>query len=369
MRDSARVIAALDWSMTQIHNFGAGPTGLPLAVRERLADALQVPFDHAPSLLEVSHRGARFLEVSTRLRAGLRTLLGLGDSHEILLMSGGAQLQFALLPMNLAASGTATYLESGHWSRTAVAQARPVSRVEIVGSSAATGFTTLPAVGPVPSDAAYLHYCGNETIHGVQFSAPPTAESPVIADLSSEIFSRPYPFSELAVVYASAQKNLGIPGLTVVAMRRDLLERSPRSLPPILSYRAWAEAESMPNTPATAAWLATMEMVEWMLREGGLPVMAARNAAKAAAVYACLDRHDCFETPVAREARSSMNVVFRLVDRAEEPEFLKAANAAGLLGLEGHRAVGGMRVSLYNAIEMSSVEALVAFLDAYAQRG
>lgn len=357
--------------MTQIHNFGAGPTGLPLAVRERLADALKVPLDHAPSLLEVSHRGARFLEVAARLRAGLRTLLGLGDSHELLLMSGGAQLQFALLPMNLASTGTAAYLESGHWSKTAIAQARAVSRVAIVGSEAERGFTALPSLGPIPADAAYLHYCGNETIHGVQFPAPPGSDAtiPLVADLSSEIFSRPYPFERLAVVYASAQKNLGIPGLTVVAVRRDLLERVPHSLPTILSYRSWAEADSMPNTPATAAWIATTEMVEWIQREGGLTAMAARNTAKATLLYDCLDRHDCFEVPVAREARSQMNVVFRLKDRAREPEFLKAANGAGLLGLEGHRAVGGIRVSLYNAVELASVQVLVAFLEAYAREG
>lgn len=355
--------------MTQIHNFGAGPTGLPLAVRERLADAMQVPLDHAPSLLEVSHRGARFLEVAARLRTGLRTLLGVGDSHEILLMSGGAQLQFALLPMNLAAEGAAAYLETGHWSTTAIKQARAVSRVAIVGSGAEGGFTSLPALGALPNDAAYLHYCGNETIHGVQFAAPPTSSVPLIADLSSEIFSRPYPFADLGVAYASAQKNLGIPGLTVVVIRRDLLERVPKSLAPILSYRSWAEAESMPNTPVTAAWMVTAEMVEWMKREGGLAAMATRNAAKASLLYECLDRHDCFETPVAREARSSMNVVFRLADRVQEPEFLKAANAAGLLGLEGHRAVGGIRVSLYNAVELGSVQVLVAFLDEYARRG
>ena len=281
-------------------------------------------------------------------------------------MSGGAQLQFALLPMNLAAQGTAAYVESGHWSKTAIAQARAVARVEVVGSGAETGFTTLPTLGAVPEDAAYLHYCGNETIHGVQFASPPPSNVPVIADLSSEIFSRPYPFAELGVVYASAQKNLGIPGLTVVAIRRDLLDRVPKSLPTILSYRSWSEAESMPNTPVTAAWLVAMEMVEWIQREGGLSEMATRNGAKATLLYECLDRHACFQPAVAREARSSMNVVFRLKDRTREPAFLKAANEAGFLGLEGHRAVGGIRVSLYNPVALQSVQGLVAFLDEYA---
>ena len=352
--------------MTQVLNFSAGPAALPLAVRERLAETLQVPPDHAPSLMELSHRGPQFTDLAARLHAGLRALLGLGDSHELLLMSGGAQLQFALLPMNLAAGRPAAYIESGHWSTLAIKQAQTVTEVLIAGSSKASGFTTVPALGAVPKDAAYLHYCGNETIHGVQFSAPPTSDLPVIADLSSEIFSRPYPFEQLAGVYASAQKNLGIPGLTLLALRRDLVNRSPKSLPAILSYADWAKSDSMPNTPVSIAWYVTLEMVEWIQREGGLPAMAARNAAKATLLYGCLDRHDAYETPVAQAARSQMNVVFRLQDRARERAFLAEAAAAGLIGLEGHRAVGGIRASLYNAIELSEVETLVAFMDEFA---
>jgi phosphoserine aminotransferase len=352
--------------MARCYNFAAGPGPLPDAVRHRVADLLAVPPDFTPSLLEVSHRGPRFTEVADALYTGLRGALGIGDSHEILLMSGGAQLQFALLPMNLAAARPAAYVESGYWSRLAIEQARAVADVRVVASGAANGFTDLPAIGDVPEDAAYLHYCGNETIHGLQFAAPPASPVPLVADLSSEILSRPYPFADLGVAYACAQKNLGIAGLTIVMIRRDLLERSPSVLPPMLNYRSWAAAGPMPNTPCGIAWLVTVEMLAWLQREGGVTVVAARNAAKAAALYACIDRHPCFVNRVAVAARSSMNVVFRLADQSRERDLLHEAAAAGLVGLEGHRAVGGIRVSLYNAVPMVAVETLVHFLDDFA---
>lgn len=348
------------------HNFGAGPAALPDPVRLRLGSMLELGPEGEPSLLELSHRGPRFTDIAERLRAGLRTLLGLDDSFEILLMPGGAQLQFALIPMNLAAQAPAAYVESGYWSKLAIQQARSVSDVQVIASSAATGFTTLPELAAPSAGAAYLHFCGNETIHGVQFAAPPLSDLPVIADLSSEICSRPYPFATLDAFYASAQKNLGIPGLTLLVIKRDLLARSPASLPPILSFRAWSESGSMPNTPTTAAWIACLEVVQWIEEEGGLGAMATRNALKAERLYACLDRHDAFVAPVARAARSQMNVVFRLKDRAREPEFLRTAAASGFVGLEGHRAVGGIRASLYNAVTLESVEALVDFLDGWA---
>ncbi len=355
--------------MTRIFNFSAGPAALPDAVRHRLASLFAVREDFAPSLLEVSHRGPRFLDCADRLRASLQRHLGLGDEHAVLLMPGGAQTQFALLPMNLAAGRPAAYVESGHWSALAIDQARPVADVRVVGSSRAAQFTTLPAITDVPADAAYLHYCSNETAHGVQFAAPPAAEVPVIADLSSELLSRPFPFASLGGLYACTQKNLGIPGLTVVALRRDLVERSPSTLPGMLSYRAWLAADTMPNTPGTPAWIVAAEMLDWLDREGGPVVMAERNAAKAAALYACIDRHALYCSAVDRAARSQMNAVFRLADPAREDAFLAEAADAGLVGLEGHRAVGGIRVSLYNAITQEAVDTLVRFMDHFAARG
>lgn len=348
------------------YNFSAGPAALPDPVRGRLRGLLEVGPDGQPSLLELSHRGPRFSDIAARLRAGLRELLGLDDSYEVLLMAGGAQLQFALLPLNLAAQAAAAYVESGYWSKLAIEQAQGTTRVNVIASSAASGYRTLPALAAPSPDSAFLHYCGNETIHGVQFSAPPACDVPIIADLSSEIGSRPYPFAALDGFYASAQKNLGIPGLTLVVLRRTLLQRVPSALAPILSYRAWAESDSMPNTPTTAAWIACLEVVRWIQEEGGLSAMAARNETKAERLYACLDRHDGFETLVAPAARSQMNVVFRLTEREREPSFLKAAAAEGFIGLEGHRAVGGVRASLYNAVTVDAVDALVDFLDRWA---
>lgn len=327
---------------------------------------LELGPDGAPSLLELSHRGPRFTDIADRLRAGLRALLGLDDSFEVLLMPGGAQLQFALIPMNLAAEAPAEYVESGYWSKLAIQQARSVCDVRVTASSAAAGFTTLPEVAASGAGSAYLHYCGNETIHGVQFAAPPVSDSPVIADLSSEICSRPYPFATLDAFYASAQKNLGIPGLTLLVIKRELLARSPASLPPILSFRAWSESGSMPNTPTTAAWIACLEVIQWIEEVGGLSAIAERNALKAQRLYSCLDRHEVFDAPVAREARSQMNVVFRLKEREREAEFLRLASAAGFIGLEGHRAVGGIRASLYNAVSLESVDALADFLESWA---
>jgi phosphoserine aminotransferase len=354
--------------MGRIYNFAAGPGPLPDAVRERLAARLAPSADGTPSLVEVSHRGPQFGPVAEALHSDLRAALRLEDTHEVLLMPGGAQFQFALVPMNLAAGRPVAYIESGHWSRMAIEQARPVADVRVVASGATTRFTDLPVLGEVPANAAYLHYCGNETIHGLQYAAPPVADVPLVADLSSEMLSRPYPYGSLGVAYACAQKNLGIAGLTVVVIRRDLLEGAPTGLPSILDYRAWASSSSMQNTPCGAAWLALAEMLAWLQREGGVEEMARRNSAKAAALYACVDRHDCYVNPVAPSARSQMNAVFRLADQDREADFLRQAAAAGLVGLDGHRAVGGIRVSLYNAVSLTAVTTLIEFLDDYAAR-
>ena len=354
--------------MSTVHNFSAGPGALPPVVRHRLMDEFARGSNQLPAIVEVSHRGARFLDIAARLQAALRRHLQLPDTHEILLMSGGAQLQFALLPMNLAADTRAAYLETGHWSRLAIRQAGSSARIDTAGSSAADGFRSLPAVAPLAPDTAYLHYCGNETANGVQFAAPPVADVPRVADLSSEILSRPYPYEQLGAFYASAQKNLGIAGLTVVVVRRDLLARAPNTLPPFLSYRSWAAQAPMPNTPCSIAWFATLAMLEWLDGEGGVPAVAAHNAAKAALLYTALDRSSLYVNDVAPAARSLMNVVFQLRDPAREAAFLAAASAEGFVGLEGHRAVGGLRASLYNAVPLAAVEALVAFLAEFERR-
>lgn len=352
----------------RIFNFSPGPAALPDAVRRIIAEDLSVPGDFAPSVMEISHRGGRFSDIAERLRSGLRRLTGLGDSHEILLLQGGAHLQFAMLPMNLARDRAAAYLVSGHWAEKAVAEAERVTRTVIAGTGRQSAYTALPELGHLPAATAYLHYTGNETVNGIQYPAPPAAGVPLAADLSSEFLSRPYPYAELGAAYAGAQKNLGIAGLCVVLLRKDLLERIPEDLPAYLDYRTWASTGSMFNTPCTFAWYVALHVVEWIENEGGLETMGRRNGAKADALYQAIDASDFYTCPVEPECRSMMNAIFRLPERGLEEEFAATAEAAGLSGLKGHRAVGGLRASLYNALTQEAVETLVEFMREFERR-
>ena len=349
----------------RIHNFSAGPAALPDEVRQRLAEALVVPDDGAPSVMEISHRGPRFEAIAGELLERLRALTGVGADHEILLLHGGANLQFAWLPMNLAAGRTPAYLLSGYWSEKALAEARRLGAAEAVGDSAANGYIDLPELGHLPADCAYLHYTGNETIHGLQFAAPPATGVALAADLSSEFLSRPYPYGDLAFAYAGAQKNLGIAGLTVVLIRRDLLERIPGGLPRYLDYRCWVESGSMLNTPVTFAWYVALEVTRWIDERGGLVALGRRNGERAARLYDFLDRSDYWSNPVMAHGRSVMNVPFFAADETATAKVVQEAEAAGLVGLKGHRALGGLRASLYNALNDDAVETLIDFLGDY----
>lgn len=352
--------------MNTIHNFSAGPAALPWPVRERLAEEFALTDDHAPTIAEVSHRGPRFAEVAERLEAGVKRLTGLGDDHAILFLQGGAHLQFAMLPMNFARGRSAAFVLTGHWGEKAFAESSRIvaSRVVARGNDTGAdgGYRNIPELGHLPADAAYLHYTGNETIHGVQFEAPPAAGVPLAADLSSEFLSRPYPYSDLGLAYAGAQKNLGVAGLTCVIVRRDLLERIPDDLPQYLDYRTWVDSGSMKNTPATFAWFVAAEVVDWIDGLGGLEALGERNRAKADRLYAAIDGSDFYSNPVAHDARSMMNVPFVLADDELTMKFVAEAEAAGMPGLKGHRAVGGLRASLYNALDLDAVDDLVAFM-------
>lgn len=357
--------------MQRIHNFSAGPAALPDEVRFTIAEALSVPPDFEPSVMEISHRGPAFSDIAERLMAGLRRLTGLGDEHAICLLQGGAHLQFAMLPMNLAAGGRpAAYLDSGHWAGKAIAEARRIVPVHRAGSGRDNHYRALPAVDPgLPDDVAYLHYCGNETIHGLQFPEPPDAGGvPLAADLSSEIFCREYPFHRLGMAYAGTQKNLGISGLTLVIIRRDLLERIPDTLPGILDYRNWVDSDSLINTPPTLAWYVTLKVIEWIEQKGGLEAMGRRNRERAARLYAAIDASDFYDNPVEPDQRSIMNVPFLVPEAGLEPVFVRAAEQAGLPGLKGHRAVGGLRASLYNGLDDAAVDALLDFMADFEQR-
>lgn len=348
--------------VSQVHNFSAGPAMLPVAVRAALAEALAPSADGTPSVAEISHRGKRFLAIAEELESRLRGLMGLDDGHEVLLLQGGANFQFACLPLNLAGGGTPAYLISGHWGEKALAEARRIGPACVAGSSEQQLFRVLPAVETLAEDCPYLHFTGNETIHGVQFDTPPEASAALAGDLSSEFLSRPYPFEQLAFGYAGAQKNLGIAGLTVVWLRKELLDRIPDGLPAFLDYRTWVRADSMYNTPVTLAWYTALETLRWIERLGGLEAMAQRNRSKAERLYAAIDNSDFYTNPVAESARSVMNVPFWTADEALVPKFVAAAEAAGLEGLKGHRVLGGLRASLYNALEPAAVDALVDFM-------
>ena len=346
-----------------LHNFSAGPAALPLPVRTALAEALGT--DVSPSIAEISHRGARFGAIAEELQARLRALTGIGPEHHIVLLQGGASQQFAQIPMNFAHQHSAGYLITGHWGMKALREARRVGAATVVASAESDGFVDVVdgfSAGSFDGPLAYLHYTGNETIEGVQYADPPSTEWPLVADMSSEFLSRPYPYSRLAVAYAGAQKNLGIAGLTVVLIREDLMARGAEHLPSYFDYRQWVQQGSMLNTPCTVAWFAALETLKWIEAEGGLTVIAARNAEKARRLYAQIDASDFYRNPVVPRARSVMNVPFWLADDTLSTQFVAAAEGEGLLGLKGHRAVGGLRASLYNAIGLEAVEALVAFM-------
>jgi len=351
-----------------IYNFSAGPAMLPTEVREHLAEALALSADGAPSIAEVSHRGPRFTAVAEELHQRLRELTGIGEEHAVLLVHGGANGQFAQLPMNLAVDRTAAFLISGHWSKKALAESERLGRTQVVGSSEESDFTDLPEMGHLPTDCAYLHYTGNETIHGLQYQQPPGVAVPLAADLSSEFLSRPYPYRDIAVTYAGAQKNLGIAGLTVILVRRDLLERVPDTLPRFLDYRTWAKDLSLYNTPASVAWYAALQMLRWIERQGGLEAVAERNRSKADTLYRAIDESGFWSNPVSEYCRSVMNVPFWPADESLVAPFVEQAEAAGLQGLKGHRALGGLRASLYNAQTLEAVETLVEFMREFERR-
>lgn len=355
-----------------IANFSAGPAALPASVRQIISEGLGLTADGQPSPVEISHRGARFLALYEELLERLKSFLNVADSHEVLLLQGGANQQFAQIPLNFAYQKTPAYLLSGHWGEKALAEAQRIGPAMVAGSTKDTGYTDIPALASTGSDWAYLHYTGNETIHGVQFSAPPTLADdsiPLVADLSSEFLSRPYDFARLSGFYAGAQKNLGVSGLTVVGLSKQWLAKIRSSqhpnLPAYLDYQVWVSSDSMFNTPTTFAWWVALEMLRWIEKEGGLDLIAKRNEQKASNLYQCIDQSGFYVNSVHSAVRSLMNVPFWIHDHDLEPVFVREAEAAGLLGLKGHRAVGGLRASLYNAIEQDAVLSLVEFMQEF----
>ncbi len=355
----------------RVYNFSAGPAALPLAVLEQARDEL-VEWRDGASVMEVSHRSRAFIEVAERAEADFRELLSIPRGYRVLFMQGGATAQFAAVPMNLAAAGTpADYVNTGHWSERAIREARRFVDVGVVADEAATGYTTVPAPGAIRprSGAAFVHYTPNETIGGVEFPyIPDTGAVPLVADMSSTILSRPLDVSRFGLIYAGAQKNIGPSGITIVIVRDDLARGARPGTPSVFDYRAVAEAGSMLNTPPTFAWYMAGLVFQWLKREGGVAEMERRNRAKAEALYAAIDASAFYSCPVAKDCRSWMNVPFRLASAELEKPFLAESAAAGLAHLAGHRSVGGMRASLYNAMPIEGVRALVDFMRDFERR-
>jgi len=350
----------------RVHNFSAGPAALPMAVLERAREELTDFAGTGMSVMELSHRGAAFRQVAERSEAALRRLLGMPDNYRVLFLQGGATLQFAMAPLNLATPGaTADYVVTGNWGRKAVAEARRFCRVNVAADEAGSSYTRVPAASEwqVREDAAYFHYTPNETIGGVEFHwIPDTGDVPLVADMSSSILSRPLDVGRFGLIYAGAQKNIGPAGLTLVIVRDDLLDTARDGVPSMLRYAVHAEAGSMSNTPPTFAWYMAGLVFDWLLEQGGLEAVGAVNARKAETLYQAIDRSDFYANPVEPGSRSRMNVPFTLADPALDATFLTEAEAAGLANLKGHRSVGGMRASLYNAMPQAGVDALVAFM-------
>ncbi len=359
--------------MSRAFNFSAGPAALPEAVlREAREEMLEWGGEQA-SVMEVSHRGKAFIACAEEAEADLRTLLAVPDDYRVLFLQGGATQHFAQIPMNLAAGGSADYVVTGAWGEKAVKEAAKVCNVNVVANSAAERHTGIPAREDwrLDASATYLHYTPNETIHGVEFhEIPEVGDVPLVADMSSTILSRPIDVSRFGLIYAGAQKNIGTSGLVLMIISDELLKRCPDSLPQILNYSAHAREGSMLNTPPTFAWYLAGKVFKWLLAQGGLDAMAERNRAKAELLYGYIDGSGYYANPVeaGSRSRSWMNVPFTLTDAAQDERFLKESKAAGLLSLKGHRSVGGMRASIYNAMPIEGVQCLVEFMKEFARK-
>lgn len=359
--------------MSRAFNFSAGPAVLPEPVLQQVQQELLEWKGERASVMEVSHRGKAFVECAAEAESDLRYLMGVPDDYYVLFLQGGATLLSALLPMNLARAGQpADYVLTGHWSEKALENGQSSVDARIAASSKADGYVSIPerADWQLTPDAAYVHYTPNETIHGVEFHAiPDVGTVPLVADMSSNLLSQPLDVSRFGVIYGGAQKNLGPAGLALAIVRKDLLGRHGRTLPPIFDLQNQAKNDSMFNTPATFSWYVVGLVLKWLKAQGGAEAMAVQNREKATRLYAAIDGSSGFyRNPVAPEARSWMNVPFVLPTAELDKPFLAEAEAAGLLGLKGHRALGGMRASIYNAMPIAGVQALVDFMGDFARR-
>jgi len=322
--------------------------------------------DSGMSVMEMSHRGKHFMAIAEAMKNDLIELLAIPANYKVLFLQGGATAQFAMIPQNiLNGKAKACYVNTGAWSTSAIKEAGKYCDVQIVASAEDSKFTTIPDFSgwSVDADAAYLHYTSNETIHGVEFSAiPEVGALPLVCDMSSNILSRPVDVSRYGIIYAGTQKNMGPSGVTVVIVREDLIGLAPKSVPSVFNYETQAKSDSMLNTPATYNWYLLGLVLQWLKQLGGVAAIEQRNIAKAARLYKAIDESNLYSNPVVKEYRSRMNVPFVLADAALDKEFLALAEKNGLGSLQGHRSVGGMRASIYNAMPDAGVDALIDFM-------
>lgn len=357
--------------MTRVINFNPGPAALPLAALELAREELLDYQGSGMSIVEHSHRGAEYEAVHAETKALLIELLAIPDTHQVLFIQGGATMQFAMVPMNLLAGKSADYITTGTWSEGALKEARTVGEAREAGTGkVGDAFVRVPKQSELSLDAnaAYVHITSNNTVYGSQYHAfPETGDVPLVADMSSDILWKPIDVSKFGLIYAGSQKNIGIAGITVVIIRKDLLERSPKKMPKLLRYPTYAENDSLQNTIPVFPMYMMRNVLRWVKSEGGASAMEARNMKKADALYGCIDRHPNFYSgPVEKDSRSTMNVVYRLPTEDLEKKFVSEAKKAGMAGLKGHRSAGGIRASIYNALSPADVDVLVSFMDAFA---
>ena len=352
--------------MTRVFNFSPGPATLPEPVLRKAAQEMLDWHGSGMSVMEMSHRGKEFIGIHAQAEATLRELLGIPSNYKVLFMQGGAIGENAIVPMNLIGkTGAADYISTGDWSKKSIKEAKSYGKINVAATGEASSFTAIPKQSEwkLQSDASYVHICSNETIGGVEYHwTPDTGAVPLVADMSSNILSRPFDVSKYGLIYAGAQKNMGPSGLTLVIVRDDLLDQALPITPTAFNYRLQAENDSMYNTPPTYAIYIAGLVYQHVKALGGLKAMEEHNRAKAALLYDYLDDSGFYRSPVAREDRSLMNVPFKLKDDALDESFLKGAQAKGMIQLKGHRSVGGMRASIYNAMPIEGVKALVAYM-------
>lgn len=357
--------------MSRKFNFCAGPAALPEDVLMQAQQELPDWQGRGLSVMEMSHRSSEFVSIAEQAEADLRELLGISDDYAVLFMQGGASSQFSAIPLNLLGDKNgADYINTGQWSKKAIAEARRYCDVNVAASSEDTNFATIPAFDSwqLNDDAAYLHYTPNETIGGVEFFWTPQVKAPLVVDMSSTILSRPVDVNQYGMIYAGAQKNIGPAGLVIVIIRRDLLGKASAATPTMLNYQVQADGGSMYNTPPSFAWYLAGLVFKWLKARGGLEAMEQINRAKAEKLYRAIDESGFYANPVEPASRSLMNVPFTLADSNLDKTFLAEAEQAGMLNLKGHRSVGGMRASIYNAVPAEAVDALVDFMQDFAKR-